>query len=355
MATIPVHGVPQPPDFPLEPGKIGFGRYFSPHIFLLEYHSESGWHSPRIEKLDDFRLHPATMALHYGQTIFEGMKAFRHPDGSLHLFRPADHAARLNRSARRMVIPELDETLIVEAMKQLVALDRDWAPPFPGSLYLRPTVIATDPCLGVRPSESYLFFIILSPVGSYIQGSAKGIRARTETCFTRVSPGGTGEAKTGGNYASSLLAGRQALAEGYQQVIWLDARGHRFVEEMGAMNLMWVDGGVLCTSPLTGTILPGITRSSLSVVAPALGIPFAERMLEVDELCSRIDSGQVSEVMGAGTAAVVTTVASVTHRGVEHMVGDGQPGPVARELYRQLTDLQYGRAEDPYGWLHKVC
>lgn len=354
MASIPVHGSPQPPDFLLDPGKIGFGRYFSPHIFLLDYHRDSGWQNPRIEKLDDFRLHPATMALHYGQTIFEGMKAFLHEDGSLHLFRPRDHAARLNRSARRLVIPEIDPEQAVEAMATLVALDRDWAPPCPGALYLRPTVIATDPFLGVRPSESYLFYIILSPVGSYIQGALQGIRARTETKLSRTGPGGTGEVKSGGNYASSLLAGRQAQADGFQQVIWLDAVEHRHLEEMGAMNLMWVEDGVLCTSPLTGTILPGITRNSISVVAPAAGIPFEERMMDVDEFCARIDSGKVSEVMGAGTAAVITPVASVTHKEREHRVGDGQPGPVAMKLYKELTDIQYGRREDSYGWLMKV-
>ncbi len=355
MASIAVHGSPQPPDFPLDPNTIGFGRHFSPHIFLLDHSRERGWHSPRIEKLQDFRLHPATMALHYGQTIFEGQKAFRHPDGSIHLFRPADHAARLNRSARRLVIPELDEALVVEAAQTLVALDRDWAPQAPGSLYLRPTAIATDPFLGVRPSETYLFYILLSPVGSYIQGALKGIRARTEIVFKRTGPGGTGEAKTGGNYASSLLAGRQAQQEGFQQVVWLDAREGRYVEEMGAMNLAWVEEGVLCSSPLTGTILPGITRLSLSTLAPGLGIPFEERLLDVDELCQRIAQGRITELLGTGTAAVVTPVGCLTHRGVEHLVGDGNPGPVAMKLYQALTDIQHGRAPDPHGWLVRAC
>ena len=355
MESILVHGSPQPPDFPLEPEKIGFGRFFSPHMFLMDYHPEQGWHSPRIEKLNDFSLHPATMSLHYGQTIFEGQKAFLHPDGSIHTFRVRDHIARLNRSARRMVIPEMDEEMVFQAIKALIRLDRDWTPKAPGALYIRPTVIATDPFLGVRPSDTYLFFIILSPVGSYIEGAMQGIRARTSLDFSRACLGGTGEAKTGGNYAASLLAGRKALADGFQQVIWLDARERRFLEEMGAMNLLYLDQGTLVTSPLTGTVLSGMTRMSLSVLSPDLGIPFEERMTDVDDLCAWIDSGSVSEVMGSGTAAVITPVSSVTHAGKEHRVGDGHPGPVSMKLHESLTNIQYGRAEDPYGWITRLC
>lgn len=355
MLSIAVHGSPQPPDITLDPDTIGFGRIFSPHMFLMEYDPEQGWHSPRIERLDDFRLHPATMSLHYGQTIFEGQKAFRHPDGSVFTFRPTDHIARLNRSARRMVIPELPEDLVLEAISALVGLDRDWTPPEPGALYLRPAVIATDPFLGVRASDTYLFFIILSPVGRYIQGAMKGIRACTSANFSRACPGGTGEAKTGGNYAGSLLAARQARSEGFQQVIWVDAKERRYIEEMGAMNLLYVDQGTLVTSPLTGTVLPGITRLSLQALAPELGVPFEERLTDISDLCAWIDSGRVSEVLGSGTAAVVTPVGAVSHAGQEHRVGDGQPGPVALKLYDHLTGLQYGRRPDPHGWLHRLC
>ncbi len=355
MEPIAVHGSPQPPDFPLDPDSIGFGRYFSPHMFLMEYEPDRGWHSPRIEKLNDFRLHPATMSLHYGQTIFEGQKAFRHPDGCIYTSRPADHAARLNRSARRLVIPEIDEGLYVEAVRSLVGLDRDWTPAAPGALYIRPAIIATDPFLGVRASNTYLFFVILSPVGSYIQGARRGIRARTSTELVRASPGGTGEAKTGGNYAASLLAGRRATAEGYQQVLWLDARERRYIEEMGAMNFLFIEDGKLVTAPLDGTILPGITRMCLSELAPEQGIPFVERKVTIDELCEGIDSGRITEVLGSGTAAVITPVASVTHLGVEHKVGDGQPGPLSEKLYAELTGIQYGRTPDRFGWLCRIC
>ncbi len=345
------NGRPTPPNISLDPNDLRFGRVFTPNMFLMQYSVEKGWHSPEIKPMENFSLHPATMCLHYGQTIFEGQKAFRRDDGRIVTFRPDQHLARLNRSARRMVIPEIDEDLVFQAMKELVALDKDWVPSPPGALYIRPTIIATDPFLGVAASGTYYFFIILSPVGSYIQGGLSGIRAVTQTEFSRACSGGTGAVKTGGNYAASLLAGKKAKDQGYHQVIWLDAREHKYIEEMGAMNLLFVEQGTLVTSPLTGSILPGITRKSLSQLAPDLGIPFEERMVSIDELCEGIDSGRVTEVLGAGTAAVITPVGSVTHQGVEHEVGDGKPGPIARKLYDTLTGIQYGHREDPYGWM----
>ncbi|MFW6641362.1 branched-chain amino acid aminotransferase [Nocardiopsis algeriensis] len=335
----------------------GFGQVFTDHMVSIRYTEGKGWHDARLEPYGPLSLDPATAALHYAQEIFEGLKAYRHPDGSLASFRPEANAARFNRSAARMAMPELPEELFLESIKLLLEHDGDWVPGKPDfSLYLRPFMIATDVGLGVNhPSRSYLFLLIASPVGSYFSGGIKPVTVWLSKDYTRAAPGGTGAAKFAGNYAASFLAQAQAVEKGCDQVVWLDAREHRWVEEMGGMNLWFVFGSGenarLRTPALTGTLLPGITRDSLLTLAPDLGIPAEEKPISTDEWREAAESGELTEVFACGTAAVVTPVGFVKSDEGGFTVGDGTPGPVTMRLREELVGLQTGLRPDKYGWI----
>jgi branched-chain amino acid aminotransferase len=331
---------------------LGFGKLFTDRMFVMEYAVGKGWHSARIQPYGPFSLDPACAVLHYAQEIFEGLKAFRRPDGRIALFRPMDNVRRFNRSAHRMSMPEVDEAFFLQAIKELVRLEADWVPKSEGtSLYVRPTMIAIDPYLGVRPSETYLCYVILSPVGAYYKGGLAPVKIWISDEYVRVAPGGTGEAKTGGNYAASLRASMEAAQRGYDQVLWLDAVQRRYVEEVGSMNICFVYDGKVITSPLKGTILDGITRRSVLALVREMGLEVEERALSVDEILDGVESGRLEEAFGTGTAAVVSPVGQFTYRDRTVKLGGGTAGKLTLKLYDTLTGIQYGRLPDPHGWV----
>ncbi|MFC4562881.1 branched-chain amino acid aminotransferase [Nocardiopsis mangrovi] len=338
----------------------GFGTVFTDHMVTIRYAEGKGWYDPRLEPYGPITLDPATAALHYAQEIFEGLKAYRHPDGSVAVFRPDANAARFNRSARRMAMPELPEDLFLGAITTLLEHDSAWVPTQDNSsLYLRPFMFATDVGLGVNnPSRSYLFVLIASPSGAYFSGGVRPVTVWLGEDYTRAAPGGTGEAKFAGNYAASFLAQAQAVEQGCDQVVWLDAVEHRWVEEMGGMNLFFVfgsgDSARLLTPALTGTLLPGITRDSLLGLAPELGYPVEEGRLSIDQWRSAAESGELTEVFACGTAAVITPVGHVKSSHGEYPIGDGSPGPVTMRLREELVALQYGTRTDHHGWVRRM-
>jgi branched-chain amino acid aminotransferase len=346
----------------------GFGQLFTDHMITLRWSAGSGWHDGRLEPYGPFTLDPATSVFHYSQEFFEGLKAYRQDNGSITMFRPDANAARFNRSAIRMAMPELPEETFVRALELLVSQDRDWVPAGEGnSLYLRPFMIATQRGLGVNhPSNEYLFCVIASPAASYFSGGANGVRPVTvwlSQDYTRAAPGGTGGVKTGGNYAAAFVAQQQAVERGCDQVVWLDAAEHRWVEEMGGMNLFFVRGQAnqsggqpwIMTPPLTGTLLPGITRDSLLKLAPDLGVKAVEERITIDQWQAECAAGELTEVFACGTAAVITPVGRVKGESAEWVVADGEPGPVTMRLREELIGIQYGHRPDPFNWIHKVC
>jgi branched-chain amino acid aminotransferase len=339
----------------------GFGVVFTDHMVTLRWTREAGWHDGRLEPYGPFTLDPATAVFHYAQEFFEGLKAYRQESGSIVMFRPEANAARFNGSARRMAMPELPEDTFVRALELLVTQDREWVPVGEGnSLYLRPFTIATQRGLGVnQPSSSYLFSVIASPAASYFSGGVKPVTVWLSDDYTRAAPGGTGEVKCGGNYAAAFLAQQEATDNGCDQVVWLDSAEHRWVEEMGGMNLFFVYGSGasarIMTPALTGTLLPGITRDSLLTLAPHLGIPAVEGRISVEQWQEDSASGELTEVFACGTAAVITPVGKVRGRTGDFVVGDGRPGPVTMRLREELLGLQCGQRPDPFGWIHKVC
>jgi branched-chain amino acid aminotransferase len=338
-----------------DPAELGFGQHFTDHMLVADWSETRGWHAARIVPYGPFQLEPSAAVFHYGQEIFEGLKAYRQPDGAIALFRPEMNLARFNGSAQRLALPEVPAELFLDGLLALLRLESDWVPSAPStSLYIRPALIATEAALGVKPARECRFFIILSPVGAYYPSGFKPIRLLMEERLARVAPGGTGTAKTGGNYAASLLAAREAKKRGFDQVLWLDAVAHRYIEEVGAMNIFFVCDGQLVTPPLGETILGGITRDSLLRLAPGLGLAVAERPVAVDELVAGIRSGRIREAFGAGTAAVVAPVAALGYRDELLTIGDGGVGKVTQRLYDALTDIQYGRAADTLGWLRKI-
>jgi len=337
------------------PESFSFGSTFSPHMFTQTWKVGEGWQDATIGPYGPFSLPPSTAVLHYGQEIFEGTKAYRRPDGDINLFRPWENALRFNRSAARMAMPAVDPESHVEAMVQLIALDHAWVPRRElGTLYIRPTMIATEPALGVRASQSYLHFIMTGPTGSYFANASKPLAVYISDEYVRAVRGGTGAAKTGGNYAASLLVTEEAAAKGFQQVLWLDGVERRYVEEVGAMNIAFAYGKHIVTPTLTGTILPGITRDSVLKLAPDLGFEISEERLDVHQILKDIASGKVTEAFGIGTAAVIAPVGRFGYQGQDYIVGGNEVGPVAAGLRTALTDIQYGSAPDPYGWTLRV-
>ncbi len=333
-----------------------FGRVFTDHMVSIRYSEGRGWHDATIGPRTPLSLDPATAVLHYAQEIFEGMKAYRLADGSAALFRPDANAARFNASARRMAMAELPEDLFIDAVMTLVRRDADWFPPVEGgSLYLRPFMFASEVFLGVKPAAEYHFLVIASPVGAYFKGGSEAIRLWVSDDYTRAAPGGTGAAKCGGNYAASLAAQQQAIAGGYDQVVFLDAVERRWVEELGGMNLFFLfDDGRIVTPPLTGTILPGITRDALMTLAREQGLVVEERPYAIDRWQADAASGRLTECFACGTAAVVTAVGEVTHGDTRFTIGGGSAGQMTVKLKQQLVAIQRGEAADPHGWVRRV-
>jgi branched-chain amino acid aminotransferase len=338
----------------------GFGRYCTDHMVSLLYTHERGWHDATVVPYGPIELDPSAIVLHYAQEVFEGLKAYRWADGSIVSFRPEANAARLRSSARRLAIPELPDDLFIESLRQLIAVDHEWVPPAGGeqSLYLRPFIIATEPGLGVRPSAEYRYMVIASPAGAYFKGGIKPVSVWLSTEYVRASPGGTGAAKFGGNYAASLLAQAEASAHDCDQVVWLDAIERRYIEEMGGMNLFFVFGSGgsarLVTPELSGSLLPGITRDSLLQLAGDAGYAVEERKIDVEEWRKGVAAGEITEVFACGTAAVITPVAQVKYGEGEFIVGDGQPGEVTMALRDTLTGIQRGTFADTHGWMTRL-
>ncbi len=341
---------------PTDYSKLGFGLHFSDHMYLMEYERGRGWHSPRIEPYRPLNLDPAAMVLHYGQEVFEGMKAYRGKDDGVYMFRYLDNLQRLNRSCNRMVIPPIDIEQVGEGLKELVLLDQEWIPKSEGcSLYIRPNVIATDPFLGVRPSETYLFYIIAGPVGAYYPQGFNPVSIFVSDKYVRAVQGGIGEAKTAGNYAASLLAQMEAKEKGFPQVLWLDGKEHKYIEEVGTMNIFFKFGDEVVTSPLTGSILPGITRDSVIQLLRKWGIKVSERLFTIDDVIAGQKDGSLSEAFGSGTAAVISPVGSVHYQGQDYQVADGKTGEISQRLYDHLLSLQYGKGEDEFGWMTRLA
>jgi branched-chain amino acid aminotransferase len=331
---------------------LGFGRHFTDHAFLADFTEGKGWHDARIVPYPVLSLDPAASVLHYGQAMFEGMKAFRAADGSVHLYRLDKHAARMAEGAPRLCIPPFPVPDFVAAMKAFVSVERDSVPSSAGtSLYLRPTLIADEPFLGVRPSHHYVFFVIASPVGSYYGGDAlKPVRIWVEREQVRAPRGGLGAVKAAANYVASLQAAVRAKSAGYDQVLWLDGKDHEFVEEVGTMNLFVVIGDTLVTPPLSDSILAGVTRDSILALAPSLGVKIEERPISMTELTDAHQKGTLREVFGSGTAAVISPVAELALGDRNLTIGGGKPGEIALRFYEEISGIQRGTKADPGGW-----
>lgn len=341
---------PRPKD-----AELVFGRVFTDHMAIADWTEDAGWTDPRVVPYGNFSLDPASAVFHYGQEIFDGMKAFRTVDGRVQIFRADRHCRRLAEGAARLCMPAVDPALTLALVRGLVSTDRDWVPSAPEtSLYLRPTLIATEPFLGVRPSKRYIFFIIASPVGAYHGSSFSPARIWIEDRFVRAAPGGLGAVKAGANYVASLMAAEEAKKRGYDQVLWTDAVEHKHLEEVGTMNLCAVIGEELITPALDGTILGGVTRDSVLTLARAWGIKATERAIAIDELLGAQRDGSLREVFGCGTAAVITPVGELGWKGETLIVNGGKPGELARRLFTAITDIQYGRAPDTHGWMTLV-
>ena len=335
---------------------LGFGRYFTDHMFIMDYTEGKGWHDARIVPYGNLSLDPACMVFHYAQEMFEGLKAYRTADGTVQLFRPDKNIERMNNTNERLCIPKLDPSDVLDAIKALVATEEEWVPSLDGtSLYIRPFIIATDVQLGVHPSHTYKFMIILSPVGSYYPEGIKPVKIFVENEYVRAVKGGTGFAKVGGNYACSLIGQKKAEQMGYSQVLWLDGIEHKYIDEVGAMNVFFViDGKIVTPSLAEGSILPGVTRASCIELLRDMGYVVEERRLSIEEVENAYRNGTLNEAFGTGTAAVVSPM-GLLDNGKEKMVINNQEiGPVAQKLYDTLTGIQWGKVEDTYGWTVKV-
>jgi len=336
-------------------GKLGFGKVFTDHMFIMDYTEGKGWHDPRIVPYGDLTLSPASMVFHYGQEMFEGLKAYRGEDGVSYLFRPDMNAKRTNLTNDRLCIPHVPVEDYVQAIRALVQVDADWIPSDPGtSLYIRPFIFATEPFLGVDIAKNFLFLIILSPSGAYYESGLAPVNIWIEDDYVRAVKGGMGFAKTGGNYAASLAAQVKAHHEGYAQVLWLDGVERRYIEEVGAMNIFFKIDGMIVTPQLNGSILPGITRDSVLQLCQDWGIPAEERLISVEELLEAQNNGKLEEVFGTGTAAVISPVGKLRYKDDVMVIGDGGIGPVSQKIYDTLTGIQLGKLEDKFGWRVKV-
>lgn len=340
---------------PSDKEDIVFGSIFTDHMFVMDYTEEKGWHNPRIEEYKDFKISPAALVFHYGQSSFEGMKAYKTKDNRTVLFRPQKNIRRQNNSNKRLCIPEIDEDIFLEAVKTLVKVDEDWIPTKKGSsLYIRPFVIATEPSLNVVPSKEFKFFIILSPVGAYYKEGLNPVKIYIEDEYVRAVRGGIGEAKTGGNYAASMLSQEKAHQEGYSQVLWLDGVEHKYIEEVGAMNIFFKIDGKIVTPMLNGSILPGVTRDSVIEVCKDMGFVVEERKISVEELENAAKNGKLEEVFGSGTAAVISPVGTLKFGKNEYIINNGEIGEVSQKIYDTITGIQTGKIKDKYNWIVEV-
>ncbi len=337
---------------PLPPAdNLPFGIYRTDHMFLMDYKEGNGWHKPRIVPYDMFKLDPAASGLHYGQAIFEGLKAYRGNDGKIRLFRPIENMKRLNRSAWRMCMPQVNPEELLEAIRQLVRIEERWVPDKKGtSLYIRPFMIATEPFLGVRPAKEYLLSVILSPVGAYYPEGFNPVKIYVTDKYVRAAKGGVGEAKAAGNYAASLMASEEAKEKGFTQVLWLDAAEHRYVEEVGTMNIFFKFEDALVTPALSGSILPGVTRDSVIRLGKDWGLKVEERPVTIDEVLDQAQKGGLKECFGTGTAAVISPVGSLFYKDKTYPINNEKTGPLAQKLFDEITGIQYGERPDPYGW-----
>ncbi|MCI5753156.1 MAG: branched-chain amino acid aminotransferase [Clostridiales bacterium] len=336
---------------------LPFGTYFSDHMFLMNYVDGKGWINPRIVPYGPFELEPSSMVFHYAQEMFEGMKAYRTAEGKIQLFRPDQNIARMNRSGERLCIPHIPEELFLAGLKALIELDQEWVPHDPNSsLYIRPFAFATDPHIGVHASHTYLFAIITCPVGSYYAEGINPVRIMIESADVRAVRGGTGYTKCGGNYAASIRAGEEAAKKGYSQVLWLDGVHRKYIEEVGAMNVMFkINGRIVTPSLANGSVLPGITRKSCLELLHSWGYEVEERDLSVDELMQAAANGSLEEAWGTGTAAVVSPIGELAYRDEHYAVHNNEIGPITQKLYDTLTGIQWGRIEDAFGWTVPVC
>ncbi|HSR96058.1 MAG TPA: branched-chain amino acid aminotransferase [Kofleriaceae bacterium] len=354
MTDIPIrraeHTKPRPPAMAL-----GFGQYFTDHMFVAEYEPERGWRNPRIQPYAPLMIDPAASVLQYAQALFEGLKAIRSVSGKLNLFRPDRHVERWARGAARMCMPVVPPELMLDGIKELVKVDHDWVPSEPNTaLYLRPTLIGTEGFLGVRPSSTYTFFVIASPVGAYYEEGFNPVSIWIEEECVRAARGGLGAIKASANYAASLYAGERAKEKGYAQVLWLDAAEHKYFEEVGTMNVFVQIGDTLYTPPLEGSLLEGVTRNSILTLLRDWNYGVAERRISVDELARAHDEGQLKEVFGCGTGAVISPVGELAHKNKRMVINDRRPGPVSQRLFETLTGIQQGRLPDTRGWLVPV-
>ena len=337
--------------------KLGFGNYFTDYMFLMNYNTELGWHDARIQPYGPLSLDPSCMVFHYAQEMFEGLKAYRTAEGKIQLFRPMKNIERMNRTNKRMCIPEVNPDDVLQAIKALVEVEQEWVPHSEGtSLYIRPFIFATDCHLGVHPAKTYLFCIILSPVGSYYAAGVKPVKIIVENEYVRAVRGGTGYAKVGGNYAASLIGQEKAEALGYAQVLWLDGIEHKYIDEVGAMNVFFViDGEVITPALDKGNILPGVTRDSCIQWLKKNGYKVTERPLSIDEVLAAAKEGRLNEAFGSGTAAVISPIGELFDGKDHTVINGGEIGPIAQALYDNLTGIQWGRVADDFGWVEPVC
>ncbi len=341
---------------PQDESKLGFGNIFTDHMFIMDYETGKGWYDPRIVPYQNLSLSPACMCLHYGQEVFEGLKAYRTDEGDIQLFRPLDNFKRLNISNDRLVIPHIDPEFCVDALKKLLEVEKDWVPSSDGaSLYVRPFIIAVDPFLGVRPGNKYLFMIILSPSGAYYSTGLNPVSIYVENTYVRAVKGGMGFAKTGGNYAASLIGQDEAHKQNYAQVLWLDGVERKYIEEVGAMNIFFKINGEIVTPELQGSILNGITRNSVMEICKKWGYKVIERRISIDEIAEYYKNGELEEVFGTGTAAVISPVGVLKYDDLIMNIGEGKIGEVSQKLYDTLTGIQYGKLDDEFNWISKVC
>lgn len=355
MLDIKIERTSTPKEKPTDETKLGFGHIFTDHMFIMNYDAGQGWHDARIVPYGNLSLSPASMCLHYGQEIFEGLKAYRTADGNVQLFRPDENFKRMNVSNERMVIPEINEEDMLFALKKLIEIEKDWVPHTEGaSLYIRPFIIATDPYVGVKPADHYLFMIILSPSGAYYSTGLNPVKIYVEKKYVRAVRGGTGFAKTAANYAISLKGQEEAHEQDYEQVLWLDGVEQKYVEEVGSMNIFFVIDGEVITPQLTGSVLPGITRKSAIEICKSKGYKVTERRISIEEIAQAYDDGKLDEVFGTGTAAVISPVGHLKWGDKIMTINNNEIGSVSQMLYDTLTGIQWGTIEDTFNWIVKI-
>lgn len=340
---------------PSDESNLGFGHVFTDHMFIMDYETGKGWHNARIIPYQDLVLSPASMCLHYGQEIFEGLKAYRTAEGKVQLFRPEENFKRMNVSNERMVIPQINEKDALEGLMKLLSIEKDWVPHTEGtSLYIRPFIIAVDPYLGVKPADRYMFIIILSPSGLYYSTGLNPVKIYVESRYVRAVRGGTGFAKTAANYAISLAGQDEAHKQDYEQVLWLDGVEQKYVEEVGSMNIFFVIGGEVITPELTGSVLPGITRKSAIEVCRKMGYKVTERKISIQEIAQAYDAGKLEEVFGTGTAAVISPVGHLKWNDKIMEINNNEIGKISQMLYDTMTGIQWGKLPDEFGWICEV-